>query len=357
MKIIEIVSASTRDDSVRYALNLAKGFASGGVEMLVFTRDASNVDSLFRSAGIPLRHAPLRGYFDFPSAWVLSRTLKNEPRGTVIHVHRYRDAFTALLARKVSGRKDIRVIHTRHKTRRGYDSILLRRVYRNLDAQIFVSQMARDRFLSAWKSEYPFPPDRLHVIFPTLDSDPAAPLPLPQKGPVTALYLGELAPGKGIEILIDALYRLRETRSRLRICGSGNPDYVDSLRRRAQARNVMEMIDWKKDDSDPWIHLKECHFGVMPSVSPESFGWPSLYFLAAGRPMVATNNGAQTEYLRQGYNSLLVPPANAAPLGEALHRMASEAELREKLGRGAFKTHSERLTWLHGRRAILRLLS
>lgn len=322
---------------------------------MAVTRDASAVDHLFRNVGIELHHAPLRGFFDVSSVWLVWRLMKQEPQGAVYHVHRFKDAFTALLARKLARRKDIRVIHTRHKMRRGYNSWLLRRIYRNLDAQIFVSQLARDRFLSTWSSEYPFDPSRLHVIFPSLYGDPDTPLPFPEKGPVTALYIGPLKPGKGLEILIDALHRLRETRSRLRICGTGNPDYVDFLRRRAQTRGVMEMIDWKKDDSDPDRHLAECHFGVMPSVSQEPFGWPSLHFLRAGRPMVATNNGAQTEYLRHEENSLLVAPANAAALGETLHRMASDASLRHKLAEGAFATHRARLTWRRAHRNLSKL--
>ncbi|MCM1291309.1 MAG: glycosyltransferase family 4 protein [Prevotella sp.] len=345
MTIIEIVPSWRRDSISRYALCIARGVASVGAEVLAVTREARTVDSLFSEAGIRLVYAPLRGYLDIPSALILNSILKKSPQGSVIHVHRYRDAFMALLARKLSGRKDIFVVSTRHKVRRAVDNFMLRRVYRNLDAQIFVSQLARDRFLSTWKKEYPFDPSRLHVIFPTLPYDTQAILPMPERGAVTALFIGQLEPGKGLEILIDALYRLREARGRLRIYGTGNPDYVDSLRRRAQARGVMEMIDWKKDVGSPEEMLGECHFGVMPSVSPEAFGFPSLYFLSAGRPMVATNNGAQTEYLQDNENSLLVPPANAAALGEALLKMASDTDLRQRLARGAFHTYRKRFSF------------
>lgn len=357
MKIIEIIPSRRRDDITRYALSIACGFSREGDTAVAYTRDITAVDTLFRQNNIPLFHAPISGYFDIPSALILARDLRSEPQDTVVHVHRYRDAFMALLARKIAGRKDIKVIHTRHKVRRGVDTWLLRRVYRNLDAQIFVSQMARDRFLSHWTSEYPFDPQKLHVVFPTLDRDPEKPLDEPHRGAVTALYIGDLAPGKGLEILIDALYRLREARGRVRICGTGNPDYVDSLRRRAQARGVMEMIDWKKDTPDPSLLLEGCHFGVIPSVSPEAFATSSLFFLASGRPVVATNNGAQTEYLRNGENSLLVPPANAASLGEALLKMASDSTLRANLAQGAFDTHRRLLTWKQAFSTLKRLFS
>lgn len=339
-----------------YTLDLATSFARDGVETLAYTCDASSVDAPFRAAGVPLRHAPLGGFLDIPSAIILARQLRHEPRGTILHTHRYRDAFIALAARKLARRKDIKVIHTRHKIQPAYDTWLLRRVYRNLDAQIFVSQTARDSFLSTWRSEYPFDPRKLHVVFPTLDEDITQPLPFPTRGAVTALYLGPLEPGKGLEILIDALFRLREVRGRICICGTGHPDYVDSLRRRAQARGVMEMIDWKKTSDSPRQLLAECHFGVMPSVAPEPFGYSSLHFLAAGRPMVASNNGAQTEYLRDDENALLVAPANASALGDALLRMAADTDLRLRLAAGAFQTHRTRLRWQRSHRLLSKIL-
>ncbi|MBO4965675.1 MAG: glycosyltransferase family 4 protein [Muribaculaceae bacterium] len=354
-RVIHIVESNRWTPTAQYALNVCVGLAREGVETLVYTRDAKVVDTPFRNAGIQIRHIPLGGYLDFPSVFLLARDFRKEEQGTVIHVHRYRDAFIILLARKLARRKDIRVIHTRHKIQRAFDTWLLRRVYRNLDAQIFISQMARDRFLSTWDKEYPFDASRLHVIFTSLSTNPLSPLPFKERGPVTAMYCGSLEPGKGLEILIDAIYRLREVKGRLRIYGSGNPDYVDSLRRRAQARGVMEMIDWKKDDGHPEESLRECDFGVMPSVRPEVFGVSNLLFLAAGRPIVATNNGAQTEYLRDGVDSILVPPANAAALGDALVAIASDAALRHSMGEAAFNTFRHRLSWPHFRRSLFRL--
>lgn len=117
----------------------------------------------------------------------------------------------------------------------------------------------------------------------------------------------------------------------------------------------MEMIDWKKDDGHPEESLRECDFGVMPSVRPEVFGVSNLLFLAAGRPIVATNNGAQTEYLRDGVDSILVPPANAAALGDALVAIASDAALRHSMGEAAFNTFRHRLSWPHFRRSLFRL--
>ena len=84
--------------------------------MTAFTIDAKAVDSLFEKEGIPLLHAPLWGVFDFGSAKVLAREIARHPvGGLTIHAHGFRNAFTALLDRKIAGRKDVKVVMTRHK--------------------------------------------------------------------------------------------------------------------------------------------------------------------------------------------------------------------------------------------------
>ena len=93
------------------------------------TRDAKVVDDHFRSAGIPLFHSPLRGFFDPASAVILARILRGLPTDrTYIHVHRYRDAFSVLLAKRIAKRPDIRIISTRHTVRPGRNSALFRRI-------------------------------------------------------------------------------------------------------------------------------------------------------------------------------------------------------------------------------------
>ena len=98
------------------------------------------------------------------------------------------------------------------------------------------------------------------------------------------MFHGPLIPGKGLEVLIDAMSLLKRTKIRLKIVGTGQPDYVDSLRRRALTREVMDMIDWHKHTKRPLDIIGGCHFGVLPSVKEEAFGLANLEYMASGRP-------------------------------------------------------------------------
>lgn len=345
--LIHILNANRWGGVERYALDICRHFIALGWDVAAVTRDAKAVDFLFEKEGVKLLHAPLSSMLDLTSVRLLAKTLKNSEQDSVtIHAHGFRNAFTALLARKMAGRKDVRIVMTRHKVKKGIDSWLFRRIYRNLDAIICVSQLAADRFISTWHGkELPFPIERLHILHNSLNMAISAPIPHKEKGPVAAMFHGQLIPGKGLETLIDAMSLLNGTKLRLKIVGSGAPDYVDKLRRRAIARGVMDSIDWHKHSDTPLELIAQTDFGVLPSQVEEACGMANIEYMACGRPQVCTSNGAQPEYITDGREGFLVAPANPAALAEAMRKMANDKPLRRRMGERAFISFQENLSW------------
>lgn len=345
--LIHILTENRWGGMTRYALDICRHYKSLGWNVVAFTRDAKAVDSLFEKEGINRLHAPFFGILDFSSAKMLAHALGILPVGSaVVHVHGFRNAFTALLARKLAGRKDVRIVMTRHKVKKGIDSWLFRRIYRNLDAMIFVSHIAAERFLSTWHGrDIPFDPGKIHVIHNSLYIATSDTPIQKEKGPVCAMFHGPLAAGTGLETLIDALSMLKGSRMRLWIVGSGTPDYVDKLRRRALTRGVMEMIDWKRHSDNPLGLIRECDFGVLPSSSEEAFGLSNIEYMACGKPLVCSSNGAQPEYITDGREGFLVLHSNPGALAEAMRKLASDAELRQRMGERAATSFRENLSW------------
>lgn len=344
--LIHLVSSNRWGGAQRYAFDICNHYHGMGWRVAAVTRDAKVVDNHFRDAAIPLFHAPLRGFFDPASAVILARVIRSLPLDcTYVHVHRYRDAFTVLLAKRMAKRPDIRVISTRHTVRQGRDSWLFRRIYDKINAHIFVSRTAFDRFRAPWPASLPMRMETVHIMHNSVNIPCRPRDPEPEKGPVFAIYAGPIVKGKGIETIIDALAALRGLRIRLRIAGQGNPDYLDSLRRRAMARGVMEMIDWKNLRDTPVELISQSHFAVLPSVEREAFGLPNIYVMAAGRPQICSPNGAQSEYLSDGESAIFVPPADAHSLAEAMKRLASDPDLRTRIGQNALDAYLRSLSW------------
>lgn len=345
-RLIHIIGAHRWDQPWRNALDVCRYFSRLGWSVTAYTRDVKAIDTRFRAAGIDIRHSPLRGMFDIYSALQLARELRGERYGTIVHVHRYRDAFAVLLARKIARRKDIRVVSTRHILNRGRQYAVARRIYRNLDAQIFVSESVRDRFLSSWPDgNFPFDPSKMHIITPTVNIPDTDPLPESEKGPKIVLCNSALVPGTGLETLIDAMSALRGMKTRLWIVGEGSADYIDSLRRRAQVRGVMELIDWKIRPTDSGNLIDRCHICVDPTLQGAPFGPTHIEYMAHQRAQVLSAAISPSEYVTDGVQALIVPPGDASALGNVLATLIQDPVMRQNIALAARRTYLDHFSW------------
>ena len=300
--LIQLVSSRLWGDIESYTLDISRYFRNLGWDVDIFTRDIRAIDSVFAHAGLKVRHAPLSGYFDFSTVIPLQRFLRkyrNQP--IVIHTHHYRDAFTALLARKLARLQpsQVKVVCTAHKCRPAREGRLMRRIYRNLDSLIFVSDLAKRRFLSKWKEgAQPFPLSSISTLTPSLDiSDYPDYTPPSEKGPFNLLYMGRLSPEKGIENLIGAMRFLKGKRIRLVIAGTGYADYIDSLQQLAVIKEVNTLIDWKGPNFSRQDIIRECHAGICVSPIEEPFSLFSLELMAMGRTQIIPPTGSFDEFL------------------------------------------------------------
>lgn len=347
MRIIHVLSSVMWSGVERYALDICRHYRDQGHHVIVVSRDARAVDDVFRHHDIPVSFAPLGGFFSYEAVKSLASIFSASEEPTVVHCHGTRDAFSALVARRLVSRRNILVVLTRHYVRRAGRSPFHKFVYRNIDDLIFVSNIAKKVFLSGWGAgKYLSAHDpRFHVIHNSLNVNLSAPAPEPEKGAVTAIYLGRLAPDKGIEQIIDALAQIQDVKLRLRMVGTGHPDYVDSLRSRAMEKGVMHSIDWPRHKEVAVEFIRNSHFGVAPSKAPEAFGLSNIECMAEARPVITTDSGAQPEYITDGKEGILVPPGNADILAIEMRRLAKSPQLRRRLGAAARERFEKELSW------------
>ncbi len=88
----------------------------------------------------------------------------------------------------------------------------------------------------------------------------------------------------------------------------------------------------------PSVGLSEAHGGT---------GTPQKVFeyMAAAKPIVATNVSQMREVLEDGQDSLLVEPGDGTEMGRAMLRLIRDAEERQRLGRNARQRAVERHSW------------
>jgi len=154
------------------------------------------------------------------------------------------------------------------------------------------------------------------------------------------LYVGRLAPIKGLETLLDGMARLHAAGSpaHLTIVGGDADEPLDGheaeLRSRLARLALGDAVTFV--GAQPQERLRTWYVAADATVLPsyyESFGMVALEAMACGSPVVASRVGGLQTTVRHGVTGLLVPDHDPVSLAEALTRLLGDADLRWRLGR------------------------
>lgn len=159
----------------------------------------------------------------------------------------------------------------------------------------------------------------------------------------TVGYAGHLYPWKGVDVLLEALTRLPGVRALIVGGHSAEPD-LGRLKELAQRLGLDDRVTFTGlvEPARVPALLRDAAVLVLPnpaSAISTQFTSPLKLFeyLAAGRPIVASDLPAIREVLHDGVDSLLVPPGDPAALAVAIGRLLEDSSLAERLAREAFE--------------------
>ncbi len=144
------------------------------------------------------------------------------------------------------------------------------------------------------------------------------------------LYAGQIIPGKGIETILAAFPLLNPETFTLIIAGSANSPHTAQLRAliaalpdRLRARIILRE---NFPDSEKALLFAAADIFIFPSTI-DSFGIVITEAWAAQLPVIAAAAPPQQSFMRDGRDSLLVPPENPAALADAITRLHRQPAL------------------------------
>jgi glycosyltransferase involved in cell wall biosynthesis len=163
-------------------------------------------------------------------------------------------------------------------------------------------------------------------------------------GDPVVLYVGKLSKRKGIDILFQAIAKLRLELPgiKLHLVGSGYLNYFQLLAKKLGIGKLAVFHGYVDDLMLP-AYYKSADFCVFPS-KYESFGIVFLEAMASGIPVIATPVGVAPEIIHHSENGILVEPNNPDMLASAILWLSHDRHLRIKLSQNALKT-AARYSW------------
>ncbi len=190
--------------------------------------------------------------------------------------------------------------------------------------------LAVSDFMRAKHIEAGVPADRIFV-----QRNFAAPAPRREGTGRYFLYIGRLAPEKGLSFLVDAW---RATDAHLLVVGEG----PEETRLRAAAPPNVEFRGSVSGGEVPGL-LRHARGLVVPSQWFEGTPRSVIEAFAAGVPVLASRIGSLAEVVDDGSTGYLLPPDDGTRWIEAVTRLRDDGENR-RLGEGAYAA------WEHGYR-------
>jgi len=148
---------------------------------------------------------------------------------------------------------------------------------------------------------------------------------------VVLISIGRLIKRKAIDDLLQALARIGQPDVKLLIIGEG-PERVN-LEEMSRSLGVSEQLSFLGAiwGERKFQYLAAADMFVLPSLH-EGFGLVFLEAMYCGLPVVASDTGGQTDFLRDGETGFLTPVGDPEALAEGIARLTGDEALRRRMG-------------------------
>lgn len=202
-------------------------------------------------------------------------------------------------------------------------------VLRQIDQFIAPSRFLRDRYL-AWG----LPAAKIELIANGLPVVPVA--PAARRSRRTFGFFGNIAPHKGVLVLLDAVRRLAEQDPDARLHLHGGINFQPEPFRRAfdealAAVQPVVRFHGAYDRSDLPQLMAKVDWVVVPSVWWENAPVVIAEAFQHGRPVICANVGGMAEMVRDGGSGLHFQVGDAADLARVMHRAVDQRGLWGRL--------------------------
>lgn len=341
LRVLHIIDTLSVGGAEQLILSLAKHIDRRMVELHVCGLSVilgNALEGELTALGVPVTVVGARSFYDPRTTLQIMRYIRRH-RIDVVHTHLTHADIVGRLAARLNGRPVVSTFHNQpsNYTRERADLRWLEYFTARYLAThlIAVSSRIREMFIAEWK----IPGDHISTIYNSVPMDQLLPIPEPSPALITPdepviTNIGRLARQKGQRVLLEAakIVVQRYPGARFQIVGQGRLERA--LRDQAAELGITASITFLGMRRDVPEILAGSDLFVLSSLW-EGMPLTVVEAMAAARPMVLTDVGANAELIAHGEQGLIVPPNDAQALADAIIALLADGETRARFGRVA----------------------
>jgi glycosyltransferase involved in cell wall biosynthesis len=158
------------------------------------------------------------------------------------------------------------------------------------------------------------------------------PLPARRDGEIRLVFVGRLAPVKGLRVLLAALVELQEDLPNLHLVLAGDGPDRKILEAAAAPLGDRVTFTGYLSQSEVAQAMQAADICVLPSFA-EGVPVVLMEAMASRKPVIATQVAGVGELVEDGVSGFIVPPGDMESLAARIRVLAGDAKLRTRMGK------------------------
>lgn len=162
--------------------------------------------------------------------------------------------------------------------------------------------------------------------------------PAPNNNVPRVAFVGRMIWTKGVDVLINAMKILHEKGIKLHLDLYGEPDQGNINQyssEKLKEWDHLPNVTWHGRINDIYLVWSKTDFGVVPTRTREGMPRAMLEAASCCRPQIVTDVPGPRHFIRDGKEGFIVPPEDPHALADALAKLASDVDLRRRMGQSA----------------------
>ena len=213
---------------------------------------------------------------------------------------------------------------------------------------ILVANAIKNRF--AWLSDH----HKMIVVYNGIDFEEFDHFPAASsirqefnitKDTVLVGCIGRIEKRKGQEYLVSAMKHVDSTK--LILVGTGEKEYIRKIKMLCDEIGTSDRVMFLGSRDDIPSVLNEIDILVFPSIRGEGFPRVILEAMAAGKPVVATDDGGNREAVEDALTGYLIPTENISALAAKINELVGDKHKRMAMGQAGRRRVEECFTVQH----------